>query len=287
MTKLDETYTLNNGIKIPKVAFGTWQMPAEKTRQSVLDALDAGYRHIDTALAYGNEKEVGQAVRNSSLSRDQIYVTSKLPGETKTYEGAKQDFETTFNNLDIDYLDLYLIHAPFPWREMSDTPADVTKYDQANQDIWRAMEEILASGKVKSIGVSNFNVRDLESLMKTAKVTPAVDQIQYYVGYKEPKITKFAKDNDILIEAYSPLATGRMLSNPTVERIADKYNASVAQLAIQFVVQNGALPLPKATQKEHILANAQLDFDISAEDMAKLNELSDTAVDMYHNAHQE
>lgn len=286
MAKLDDTYTLNNGIKIPKVAFGTWQMPAEKTRQSVLDALDAGYRHIDTALAYGNEKEVGQAVRDSGIPRDQIYVTSKLPGETKTYEGAKKDFETTFNNLDIDYLDLYLVHAPFPWAEMSQS-ANSDKYDKANQEIWKALEEILATGKVKSIGVSNFNVHDLQSLLSTANVKPAVDQIQYYVGYTEPKISKFAADNDILIEAYSPLATGRMLSNPTVERIADKYDASVAQLAIQFVVQNGALPLPKATQKEHILANAKLDFEISNEDMETLNGMKDSAVNMYHHGRQE
>ncbi|KRL65244.1 aldo/keto reductase [Companilactobacillus versmoldensis] len=286
MTKLDETYNLNDGTKIPKVAFGTWQMPADKTREAVLNALEAGYRHIDTALAYDNEKEVGQAVRDSDIPRDQIYVTSKLPGETKTYEGAKKDFETTFNNLDIDYLDLYLVHAPFPWSEMS-TEGDINKYDQANQEVWKALEEIQASGKVKSIGVSNFDVHDLESLLTTAKVTPAVDQIQYYVGHTEPKISQFTKDHNILIEAYSPLATGKMLSNPTVERIADKNNVSVAQLAIQFVVQNGALPLPKATHKEHILANAKLDFEIGDEDMKTLNGLEDTAINMYHNAHQE
>lgn len=286
MTKLNETYTLNNGLTIPKVAFGTWQMPAEKTRQSVLDALQAGYRHIDTALAYQNEKEVGQAVRDSGIPRDQIYVTSKLPGETKTYEGAKKDFETTFNNLDIDYLDLYLVHAPFPWSEMSNSE-NSAKYDKANQEVWKALEEIQASGKVKSIGVSNFNVHDLESLLSTAKVKPAVDQIQYYVGYTEPKITKYATENNILIEAYSPLATGRMLSNPTVERIAEKYKADTAQLAIQFVVQNGALPLPKATHKEHILDNAKLDFTISDEDMETLNKMKDSAVNMYHHGRQE
>ncbi len=281
MTKLNETYTLNNGIKIPKVAFGTWQMPAESTRQAVLEALKAGYRHIDTALAYQNEKEVGQAVRDSGIARDEIYVTSKLPGETKTYEGAKKDFETTYNNLGLDYLDLYLVHAPFPWDEMGKSE-NIEKYDKANQEVWKALEEILASGKVKSIGVSNFNVHDLKSLLSTAEVKPAVDQIQYYVGYTEPKISQFALDNDILIEAYSPLATGRMLSNPTVERIAEKYGASVAQLAIEFVVQNGAF-----THKEHILDNARLDFVISDEDMDTLNGMKDSAVDMYHHGRQE
>lgn len=286
MTKLTDTFDIYNGVKIPKVAFGTWQMAAEDTRQAVLEALKAGYRHIDTALAYQNEKEVGQAVRDSGIDRSEIYVTSKLPGETKTYEGTLKDFETTYNNLGLDYLNLYLVHAPFPWDEMNKSQ-NIEKYDKANQEVWKAMEEILASGKVKSIGVSNFNVHDLESLLSTAKVKPAVDQIQYYVGYTEPKISKFAADNDILIEAYSPLATGRMLSNPTVTRMADKYGVSVAQLAIEFVVQNGALPLPKATHKEHILNNARLDFVISDDDMDSLNGMKDSAVDMYHHGRQE
>lgn len=287
MTKLNETYTLNDGTKIPKVAFGTWQMPAEKTRQSVLDAIEIGYRHIDTALVYGNEKEVGQAVRDSGVAREDLYVTSKLPGETKDAAGVKRDFEQTMKNLDIDYLDLYLIHAPFPWDEMSSTSGTVEKYDKANQEIWKAMEEIQKSGRVKSIGVSNFNVHDLQSLLSTATIKPVVDQVQYYIGYTEPKVSEFSKANDIMIEAYSPLATGGLINNPIVKEIADRYDASVAQLAIQFVVQNGALPLPKATQKAHILDNSKLDFVISNDYMAKLNKMSDSAPSTFHHARQE
>ena len=280
MTKLTDTFDIYNGVKIPKVAFGTWQIPANEARQAVKDALDAGYRHIDTALAYENEKEVGQGIRDSGLKREDVFVTSKLPGQTKSYQGALDDFNTTMKNLDLDYLDLYLVHAPWPWNEIG------ANYDKENLEVWKAMEEIYQSGRVKTIGVSNFNVHDLENVMKTATVKPMVDQIQYYVGFTEPKITEFAKENDILVEAYSPLATGGLINNPDMLKMAEKYDVSVPQLAIQFVIQNGVLPLPKAVHKEHILANAKLDFEISAEDMATLNAMPDTAPSHFHNPTQ-
>lgn len=280
MTKLTDTFDIYNGVKIPKVAFGTWQIPASEARQAVEDAIKTGYRHIDTALAYQNEKEVGQAVRESGVKREDIFVTSKLPGGTKTYEGALADFETTMKNLDLDYLDLYLVHAPWPWDEIG------SNYDKENTEVWRAMEEIYNSGRVKAIGVSNFNVHDLENVLKTATIKPMVDQIQYYIGFTEPKITEFAKDNDILVEAYSPLATGGLINNPDVKKIADKYNVSVPQLAIEFVIQNGVLPLPKAVHKEHIVANTKLDFTISDEDMKTLNEFPDTDPSHFHNPTQ-
>ncbi|MFH5810616.1 aldo/keto reductase [Companilactobacillus sp. FL22-1] len=280
MTKLTDTFDIYNGVKIPKVAFGTWQIPANEARQAVKDALDAGYRHIDTALAYENEKEVGQGIRDSGLKREDVFVTSKLPGQTKSYQGALDDFNTTMKNLDLDYLDLYLVHAPWPWNEIG------ANYDKENLEVWKAMEEIYQSGRVKTIGVSNFNVHDLENVMKTATVKPMVDQIQYYVGFTEPKITEFAKENDILVEAYSPLATGGLINNPDMLKMAEKYDISVPKLAIQFVIQNGVLPLPKAVHKEHILANAKLDFEISAEDMATLNAMPDTAPSHFHNPTQ-
>lgn len=232
-------------------------------------------------MAYANEKEVGQAVRDSGIDRSEIFVTSKLPGETKTYDGALRDFNTTMNNLDIDYLDLYLVHAPWPWGQMG------SNYDKENLDVWRAMEEIYQTGRVKAIGVSNFNVHDLQNVMNVAKVKPMVDQIQYYVGYTEPKITKFSKDNNILVEAYSPLATGGLVNNADINTIAKKYDVSVPQLAIKFVIQNEVLPLPKATQLPHIEANAKLDFIISDEDMKTLNQMPDTAPMAFHNPTQE
>lgn len=280
MTKLTDTFDIYNGVKIPKVAFGTWQIPASDAKQAVHDAIDIGYRHIDTALAYVNEKEVGEAVRDSGVKREDLFVTSKLPGQTKNYDDTLRDFDTTMKNLDIDYLDLYLVHAPWPWSEIG------SNYDKQNQDVWRAMEKIYNSGRVKAIGVSNFNVHDLENVLKTATIKPMVDQIQYYIGYTEPKITKFAQDHDILVEAYSPLATGGLVNNQDILKIAQKYNVSVPQLAIQFVVQNGVLPLPKAVHKAHIEDNAKLDFEISAEDMKTLNVMPDTAPTHSHNSTQ-
>ncbi|KRL02613.1 aldo/keto reductase [Liquorilactobacillus capillatus] len=268
MSILTETFTLNNGVQIPKVGFGTWQIPdGAPTYDAVAAALKAGYRHIDTAKVYHNEKSVGKAMRDSGIQRNNIFLTSKLPAETKTYKGAIADFRKTMENLGTDYLDLYLVHAPWPWAEKG------ANYDKENIAVWQAMQDIYASGKVKAIGVSNFNVHDLQNILIDAEVKPAVNQIRYFIGYTEPEVTKFTKENDILVEAYSPLATGGILQNAAIEKIAANYDVSVAQLAIKFVLQNGALPLPKAAHEEHIKNNAQLDFHISTEDMVKLNQL--------------
>lgn len=281
MTVLTETYKLSNGVEIPKVAFGTWQIPnGDATYNSVATALKNGYRHIDTAKAYGNEQSVGQAIRDFGIDRKEIFVTSKLPAEIKTYDGALKAFDETMADLDIDYLDLYIIHAPWPWNQIG------KNCDEGNINVWQAMEKIYASGRVRAIGVSNFAVRDLENLLPHAKVKLMVNQIQYYVGFTEPKITSYSQEHGILIEAYSPLATGRMLSNEKVLAIAKKYDVTPAQLAIRFCVENGVLPLPKAVTPAHIVSNKELDFTISAADMAVLNDLQDTTDGSNHNPTQ-
>ena len=281
MAVLTDKFSLANGTTIPQVGFGTWQIPGGQTAyDAVANALKVGYRHIDTAKAYANESSVGKAIRDSGLDRSEVFVTTKLPAETKSYQGALDDFETTLKNLDLGYVDLYLIHAPWPWNDIG------KDCDKQNLEVWRAMEKIYASGKAKAIGVSNFNVHDLQNVLTHAKVAPMVDQIQYYVGYTEPKITKFAQANNILVEAYSPLATGDMLTNPAVKEMANKYHVSSAQLALRFCLENGVLPLPKATHQAHIEANAQLDFSIDATDMAQLNGLADTAANHFHNGTQ-
>ncbi|MFB9769190.1 aldo/keto reductase [Lactiplantibacillus modestisalitolerans] len=281
MASLTETYVLKNGVEIPKVGFGTWQIPSGyATYQAVTAALAAGYRHIDTALVYGNEGSVGQAIRNSGIPRDQIFVTTKLPAETKTYQGTLDDFRNSLQNLDLDYVDLYLVHAPWPWAEAG------RRYDQENRQVWQAMESIYQSGRARAIGVSNFAVPDLENILADATVKPMVDQIQYYLGFTEPKITRFAQDHDLLVEAYSPLATGGILNNPDVQAFADKYGVSVPQLALRFVLQNGVLPLPKAVNPAHIQANTQLDFEISVADMQALNAFPDAAGYFMHNPTQ-
>ena len=281
MTVLSDTYTLANGVKIPKVGFGTWQTPDGDTAyNAVANALKAGYRHIDTAKVYGNEASVGKAIADSGIAREEIFLTTKCPAETKTYEGALADFESSLERLGTDYVDLYLIHAPWSWRKIGQSD------EAGNKEVWRAFEEIYESGRAKSIGISNFTVDDMTKLFATAKIKPMVNQIQYYVGFTEPKITTFAQENGLLVEAYSPLATGHMLENAEIQALAKKYNVSTAQLAIRFCLQNGVLPLPKATSKGHIDDNAQLDFEISADDMAKLNKLQDTARDFHHNPTQ-
>ena len=281
MAILTATYQLTNGLTIPKVAFGTWQIPSgDATYQAVSAALKAGYRHIDTALAYRNEASVGQAIRDSGIPREQIFVTTKLPAETKTYQGVLNDFNRSLKNLGLDAVDLYLVHAPWPWGQMG------RPYDEANLDVWQAMEEIYHSGRAKAIGVSNFAVRDLKNILNQATVPPMVNQIQYYLGFTEPKITRYSEDHGMLVEAYSPLATGGVLDNAQVQAYADKYGVSVAQLALRFILQNGVLPLPKAVHPAHINANTQLDFTISSADMAALNALPDAAGRYMHNPTQ-
>lgn len=281
MSILTETYLLSNGVKIPKVGFGTWQTPDGDTAyNAVANALKTGYRHIDTAKVYGNEASVGRAIKDSGIARETLFITTKCPAETKTYDEAIADFESSLERLGLDYVDLYLIHAPWSWREIGKSN------DAGNKEVWRAFEDIYKSGRAKAIGISNFDVDDMTKLFATATIKPMVNQIQYYVGFTEPKITQFAQENGLLVEAYSPLATGHMLQNEEILAMAQKYQVSPAQIAIRFCLQNGVLPLPKATSQAHIEANAQLDFKLSAKDMAILNSLKDTATHFGHNATQ-
>lgn len=272
MTTITDTFKLNNDVLMPKVGFGTWQTrPGKETYDAVSNALKAGYRFIDTAKAYQNEKSVGEALRDANVNREDVFVQTKLPGETKTYDQTMTDFESSLNALGLDYVDSYIIHAPWPWNQMG------ANYDTQNRDVWRAMQDVYNSGRAKAIGVSNFNSHDLENLLTWDGLTvkPAVDQIQYYVGHTQASIVKTAEAAGIVVQAYSPLATGGLLSDPTLERLADKYHVSLPQLALRFIIQNGVAPLPKARAMAHVEANTKLDFEISSEDMTYMNQLSD------------
>jgi diketogulonate reductase-like aldo/keto reductase len=268
---LTEKFRLENGVEIPKIGFGTWQIPnGELSYHSTLFALINGYKHIDTARAYGNEESVGRAVRDSKIDRSEIFVTSKLPAEIKTYEGALKSFEETMSKLKLDYIDLYLIHAPWPWNKMG---ADYTK---ENINVWKAMEEIYKSGRCKAIGVSNFNVLNLTSIIENCNIRPMVNQIRFFIGNTQEEITNYCQNNNILVEGYSPLATGAILNNKQVEEIARKYNTTLPQICIRYILQRGVLPLPKSTHEEYILQNADVDFEITKEDMKYLDSLKDT-----------
>ena len=277
MATITETFTLNNGLKMPKVGFGTWQTkPGQETYDAVSNALKAGYRFIDTAKAYRNEKSVGEALHDSVVPREDIFVQTKLPAESKSYDAAMADFNSSLAALDLDYVDSYIIHAPWPWAQMG------TNHDAEIRDVWRAMQDIYKSGRAKSVGVSNFNSADLENLLTWDGLTvkPAVDQIQYYVGHTQETIVQTAEANQIVVQAYSPLATGGLLSNASLKALADKYQVSLPQLALRFIIQNGVAPLPKARAMAHVEANAQLDFEIDDQDMATMNAMVDH--DSYH-----
>lgn len=269
MTILKETRTLNNETNIPIIGFGTWQIPNGKDAyDATATALKNGYVHIDTALVYGNEESVGKAIADSATKREDIYLTTKLPAEIKTYEGALEAFETSIANLGVEYVDLYLIHAPWPWGERG------SDHTEGNIAAWKALEEIYASGRAKAIGVSNFEVKDIQAILDNGTVVPAVNQIKFHIGFTEEDIVAFCNEKGILIEAYSPLASGAILSDAKVKAVADKYNKTVAQISLRYTIQRGTVTLPKSTHEEYIIQNADIEFVIDDEDMKYLDSLN-------------
>ena len=268
---LKETYTLNNGVRIPKIALGTWQIDNDTVTGVVRDAVDAGYRHIDTAVQYDNEEGVGKGIRECGISRDKLFVTTKIPHDVKTYEDTRKTIAESLQRLDTDYIDLLLIHAPKPWPEVfAHSPKT---YNEENLAVWKAMSEAYRQGKVRAIGVSNFEISDMENLMNHAEIKPMVNQIRVHIGHTPKEVIQYCKDNGILIEAFSPNATGKLMDKPEIIRMAEKYHVSVPQLSIRYDLQLGLLPLPKSTHKEHMIENADLDFEISEEDMQSLMEV--------------
>jgi diketogulonate reductase-like aldo/keto reductase len=266
--KSTDNFTLANGVKIPAIGFGTWQIPSgDIAYNSVKEAIKAGYRHIDTAQAYGNEASVGKAIIDSGIARSEIFVTSKLPAEIKSYDRAVRHADFTMKKIGLDHIDLYLIHAPWPWTEIG---ADYTK---ENIEVWKAMEEFYESGKTRSIGISNFNVKDINAILDNCRIRPMVNQIKLHIGHRQEEITDHCRKNNILVEGYSPLATGKILTNSDIAAIAAKYGKSVAQLSIRYVLEKGALPLPKSTHPEYISHNLDVDFSITDDDISYLDSL--------------
>ena len=264
---LNETYTLSNGIKIPTLGLGTWFIDDDKVADAVKDAVDLGYRLIDTAQAYGNERGVGEGVRNCGLKREEIFVTSKVAAEHKTYEEAKAGIDETLKKMGLDYLDMMIIHSPQPWVEVNQSE---DRYVEGNREVWRALEEAYNEGKLKAIGVSNFQIEDLESLMETAKIKPMVNQILCHISNTPLELIDYCQKNDIRVEAYSPIAHGEILDQPEIKAIAEQAGVSVPQLCIRYTLQLGTVSLPKTGNKEHMKTNAEVDFEISAKDMETL-----------------
>jgi len=266
MTMLDQTFLLANGVPIPRIGLGTWQIPnGDPAYTATHFALQHGYRHVDTARAYGNEASVGRAVHDSGLPRGEVFVTSKIPAQIKTADGARQAFEQSMEALGVGPLDLLLIHAPWPWSEIGkDCRA-------GNRAVWKVMEGLYADGLCRAIGVSNFNVADLTDLLEASEVTPHANQIRFHVGHTQEDVTRFCQERNILVEAYSPLHTGRLLGDPRLEAMARRYGVTLPQLCIRYTLERGTVTLPKSTHPEFILANAAVDFAITAEDLAELD----------------
>lgn len=265
---LQEEYTLNNGIKIPKLAFGTWMIDDQKVVQAVKDALEIGYRHIDTAQAYGNERGVGEAIKTSGLKRSEIFLTSKVAAEHKTYESAAKSIEESLEKLGVDMIDLMIIHAPQPWDEFREA-----NYDAGNIEAWRALEDAYNAGKIRAIGLSNFNQHDVDNILQHATVKPAVNQILAHISNTPFELIEYCKKYDILVEAYSPVGHGELLKNPDLIKMAEKYQVSVPQLAIRYCLELGLLPLPKSAKKDHIKANSEVDFKLTNEDLEYLENI--------------
>ena len=263
---LNETYTLSNGVKIPKLGLGTWFIKDEDAAQAVRDAVANGYRHIDTAQAYQNERGVGEGVRTCSIARSELFVTTKLAAEIKDYHAAAAAIDHSLQTMGLDSIDMMIIHSPEPWMEFREG----NHYFEGNLEAWRALEEAYRAGKLRAIGVSNFEKVDLDNILEHGTVAPMVNQVLAHVANTPFALIEYCKSKGILVEAYSPVAHGEMMKNTDIAAMAVKYGVGIPQLGIRYCLQLGTLPLPKTGNPEHMRSNAMVDFVISDEDMETL-----------------
>lgn len=266
----EETYKMNNGLEIPKLALGTWLIENEKVADAVCEAVKIGYRHIDTAQAYGNERGVGEGIRKCGVAREKIFVTSKVAAENKTYQSAADSIDETLSKMKFDYIDMMIIHSPQPWKEVNQSE---NRYFKENKEVWKALEDAVKAGKVRTIGVSNFLQEDIENILQDCEIRPAVNQILAHISNTPLELIKYCSEKNILTEAYSPIAHGEALKNNLIKEIADKYKVSIPQLCIKYDLQLGMIVLPKTANPAHMKSNAQLDFTISSEDMEALKNM--------------
>lgn len=267
---LFENYVLYNGVKIPKLGLGTWFIPDDRAAQAVCEAVKIGYRHIDTAQAYENERGVGEGIRTCGLPRQEIFVTTKLAAEIKTYEEAVKAIDSSLEKMGLEYIDLMLIHSPQPWTKFRE---DVRSFDKGNREAWRAMEDAYKAGKLRAIGVSNFEKEDLENILVSCTVKPMVNQLLVHISNTPEELIAYNQANDTLVEAYSPIGHGEVLKNSDIQAMAQKYGVSAARLCIRYTLQLGLLPLPKTENQSHMADNADVDFVISEEDMELLKNI--------------
>ncbi|WP_066186748.1 MULTISPECIES: aldo/keto reductase [Gracilibacillus] len=260
---LNENFQLANGVEIPKIGLGTWFINNNDVAQAVVDAVQIGYRHIDTAQAYGNESGVGEGIKACGVNREDLFITTKLAAEVKSYEEAVASINQSLETMGLDYIDMMIIHSPQPWMDFGEE----ARFFEGNQEAWQALEEAYQAGKLRAIGVSNFQKEDLDNLISNGTVKPMVNQILAHISNTPFDLIAYSQEQDILVEAYSPIAHGELFKNVKVAEIAEKYGVSIPQLSIRYTLQLGLLPLPKTAKPDHMKNNAEVDFTISDQDM--------------------
>ncbi|MBD3642059.1 MAG: aldo/keto reductase [Marinobacter sp.] len=266
---LEETYTLSNGVEIPKLGLGTWMIEGENATQAVKDAIGIGYRHIDSAQDYGNEAEVAAGIKASGISREEIFLTTKLSAQHKSYEDAAAAIDASLERMGLDYIDLMIIHSPQPWGNFGGDD----RFVEGNQGAWRALEDAYNAGKLRAIGLSNFQARDIDNILDACTVPPMVNQILAHVSNVPTELIQYSREKSMLVEAYSPVGHGELFKNEAIVSMAAKYNVSVPQLCIRYDLQLGLLPLPKTAKSDHMKNNADVDFVIDESDMETLSGL--------------
>lgn len=265
------TYKLSNGVEIPVIGYGTWQVEGDIAASSVEEAIRAGYRHIDTAQAYGNEKSVGEGIRRSGIARDELFVTTKLTNANHSYDLTMSSFKQSLIDLGLDYVDLFLVHWPCPIQVRD-------RWQDANAETWRAIEELYEDGRIRAIGVSNFHQRHIDALLQTAKYAPMVDQIRLCPGCTQDEVVDYCRKNNILLEAYSPLRRGQVSEVEEINKIASKYGKSASQIAIRWSLDMGFLPLPKSVTPSRIRDNLNVfDFELTKDEVETLKNLTGCA----------
>ncbi len=262
-----KTLTLNNGVKIPQLGLGTWFIDDSNAAEAVKAAAKLGYRHFDTAQAYGNERGVGEGIRGCGVSREEIFAVSKVAAEHKTYDSAAKSIDETLLKTGLDYLDMMIIHSPQPWDKVNQSD---DRYVEGNRAAWRALEDAYKAGKLRAIGVSNFKKEDIESLLETAEIKPMVNQILLHISNSPAELIKYCGEKGIVVEAYSPIGHGEILNQPDIMAMAEKYGVTVPQLCIRYTLQLGAVSLPKTADPAHMKSNSEVDFEISEQDMEVL-----------------
>ncbi|MGN8820916.1 aldo/keto reductase [Atopobiaceae bacterium HCP3S3_A4] len=262
-----KTLTLSNGVVVPQLALGTWFIDDDKAAEAVHEAVKIGYRHVDTAQAYANERGVGEGVRTAGIPREELFVTTKVAAEHKDYESAARSIDESLAAMGLDYLDMMIIHSPQPWVEVNQSD---DRYFEGNLEAWRALTDAYKAGKIRAIGVSNFQKEDIDNIWDNAEVKPMVNQVLCHISNTPLGLIDYCQSKGTVMEAYSPVAHGEALKNPKIAEMAARYGVTIPQLCIRYDLQLGMITLPKTANPEHMKSNADVDFEISSEDMEAL-----------------